>query len=89
MVFFKVGRTGQQFSVGTKKIWISLDMRLPLPESTSTEKFVGGSLTSSHFLGKKVGPLGKLPGELSAACTFIETFSQALISVSRIYNQYV
>ena len=42
--FFKVGRAGSSFWSGSE----NLDGRLPLPEATSPEKFVGGgSLMSS------------------------------------------
>ena len=51
--FFEVGQGGHKFSVGSKKSRF-LSRGLPLPISTSPEKFVGGGVTSpkgeSHML---------------------------------------
>ena len=46
--FFKIGRAGNNLRSDPKNSNF-LDGRLPLPESDSPEKFMTGSLTSSHF----------------------------------------
>ena len=43
--FFEVGQAGNNFWSGSKNLDF-MDKRLPLPESTSPKKFVGGGLTS-------------------------------------------
>ena len=83
--FFEVGWTSSNFRSGPKKLSV-LNGRLPLPESTSTAKFVGRSLTSSVECWR-LGGVHRC--SLWVGCCFSTLYLTSLVNTSYVFIFFV